>query len=53
MKRSRSLAASFALALALPASAGAASLRFFGHGGSPSDGFAFPDRVKILTEPHA
>jgi hypothetical protein len=51
MTRTRSLATSFVLALALPASTDAASLRFFGHGGSPGDDFVFPDRVKILVEP--
>ncbi|MBW2292511.1 MAG: LamG domain-containing protein [Deltaproteobacteria bacterium] len=29
----------------------AASLRFYGHGGSAGDNFVFPDRVKILVEP--
>ena len=29
----------------------AASLRFYGHGGSPGENFVFPDGVKILVEP--
>ena len=29
----------------------AASLRFYGHGGSAGDNYVFPDRVKILVEP--
>lgn len=34
------------------ATADASSLRFFGHGGSPGDGFVFPDRVSIDIEPN-
>jgi len=42
----------FAVALASNAfDAEAASLRFFGHGGSPGESFVFPDRVKVLAEP--
>ncbi len=42
------------LGFALPFStASAQSLRFYGHGGSPGDGFVFPDRVKIDRTPPA
>ena len=41
------------LALLLASAAGAQSLRFRGHGGSPGDDFVFPDRVKIDTLPPA
>lgn len=37
--------------IAAAGTANAASLRFFGHGGSPDDGFVFPDRVSIDIEP--
>ncbi len=39
------------LTLLVPMGAGAASLRFRGHGGSPGDEFVFPDRVKVAAAP--
>jgi len=41
------------LAFLVPVAAGAASLRFRGHGGSPGDDFVFPDRVKVAAAPPA
>ena len=49
----RRAAAFCAVLLLLAASAGAQSLRFRGHGGSPGENFVFPDRVKIDTRPPA